>query len=101
MVFQQITVNYSKNLCTYSHQILIFIILVQCSGAIVARDKDNGCQHGNIKQLRKPRCGNIAFMPCPTARPANFGVGTRFEICLPGFSQHPHKLKLVYDNDLR
>ena len=99
MVFQQITVNYSKNLCTYSHQILICSILVQCSGAIVARDKDNGCQQGHIKQFQKPKCGNIAFMPCPTPRPANFGVGTRFEICLPGFSQHPHKL--VYDNVLR
>ena len=81
---------------------VIFSNLVQCSGAIVARDKDSGCQQGHsIKQLREPKCGNIAFMPCPTTPPANFGVGTRFEICLPGFSQHPHKLKLVYDNVLR
>ena len=82
---------------------LIFSTLVQCSGAIVAKDKDNGCQQGNIKQFRKAKCGNIAFMPCPptnpTIPPANFGVGTRFEICLPGFPHHPHKL--VYDNVLR
>ena len=77
---------------------LIFSTLVKCSGAVVARDKDNGCQQGPIKQFRKPKCGNIAFMPCPTT-PTNFRVGTRFEICLPGFSQHPHKL--VYDNVLR
>ena len=87
---------------------LSFSTLVQCSGAIVARDKDVGCvtkdtsgviTKGHVKQFRKPRCGNIAFMPCPTTPPANFGVGTRFEICLPGFSEHPHKL--VYDNVLR
>ena len=78
---------------------LFFLTLVQCSGAIVARDKDNGCQKGHIKQFQKPKCGNIAFMPCPTNPPANFGVGTRFEICLPGFPHHPHKL--VYDNVLR
>ena len=87
------------NLCIYSHQMVIFSNLVQCSGAIVARDKDIGCQQGHsIKQLREPKCGNIAFMPCPTT-PTNFRVGTRFEICLPGFPQHPHKL--IYDNVLR
>ena len=76
--------------------LFLFSTLVQCSGVIVGKDYDKGCQQDHIKQFQKPKCGNIAFMPCS---PANFGVGTRFEICLPGFPHHPHKL--VYDNVLR